>query len=240
MQAFAWDRCIAPDLLRWRARFSTALPAPLPIVLFVLPVTMPAYSPTASVALAFGPAARVTRTALLATLLALASLTTAPQRAWAQAEVATQVRSDYQAIETLIQQRRFDDAIAAADLYLSHNARDPQVRFLKGVAQTGAGLTDAAIASFSELIQVYPELPEPYNNLAALYAGQGDYGKARDALLQAVEANPDYAVAHENLGDIYIQLAAEQYRTAQQLDSRNRRLAPKLRLTEQLLSPSVP
>jgi Flp pilus assembly protein TadD len=160
-----------------------------------------------------------------------------PTSAQAQAAVAAQVNLAYQNIQQLIAERRYDAAIAAADRYLADNRRDPQVRFLKGVAQTGSGNTDAAIATFTELVQVYPELPEPYNNLAAIYAGRGDFDKARELLQQAVQANPAYAVAHENLGDIYIQLAAREYQQAQSLDARNSRLAPKLRLTSQLLAP---
>jgi len=160
-----------------------------------------------------------------------------PTSAQAQAAVAAQVNLAYQNIQQLIAERRYDAAIAAADRYLADNRRDPQVRFLKGVAQTGSGSTDAAIATFTELVQVYPELPEPYNNLAAIYAGRGDFDKARELLQQAVQANPAYAVAHENLGDIYIQLAAREYQQAQSLDARNSRLAPKLRLTSQLLAP---
>ncbi|KAF1018500.1 MAG: hypothetical protein GAK30_03650 [Paracidovorax wautersii] len=178
--------------------------------------------------------------AALAVATGLLAVATAPQAVRAQTTEAAQVSAAYQGIQSLIAQRRYAQAIEAADRYLEGNARDPQVRFLKGVAQTESGDTPAAIATFTELNQVYPELPEPYNNLAAIYAGQGDYDKARDALLQAIHANPAYATAYENLGDIYIELAAQQYRQAQSLDRRNARLAPKLRLIQQLLLPATP
>ena len=58
----------------------------------------------------------------------------------------------------------------------------------------------------------YPELPEPHNNLAVLYAQKGDYELARDELEAAIGAAPDYAIAYENLGDIYARLAAVQLR----------------------------
>jgi tetratricopeptide (TPR) repeat protein len=40
---------------------------------------------------------------------------------------------------------------------------------------------------FTKLTDDYPELPEPYNNLAVLYAAAGQYDKARAALEMAIE-----------------------------------------------------
>ncbi|HEY9025308.1 MAG TPA: tetratricopeptide repeat protein, partial [Burkholderiaceae bacterium] len=80
----------------------------------------------------------------------------------------------------------------------------------------------------------YPDLPEPYNNLAALYAANGDYGRARVTLEQAVRANPGYAIAHENLGDVYAALASQSYAKARQLDPTNAALDNKLALAREL------
>ena len=82
--------------------------------------------------------------------------------------------------------------------------------------------TDDAIKVFTELTEDYPELPEPYNNLAVLYATQGEYDKARKALEMAIRTHPSYAIAHENLGDIYATLASQAYDKALQLDSEQR------------------
>ena len=88
---------------------------------------------------------------------------------------------------------------------------------------------------FTELTEEYPELPEPYNNLAVLYAGQGDYDKARKALEMAIRTHPSYAVAHENLGDIYATLASQAYDKALQLDNNNVTARKKLALIKELL-----
>ena len=80
---------------------------------------------------------------------------------------------------------------------------------------------------FTRLTEDFPELPEPYNNLAALYAQRKEYDKARTALEMAVRANPDYALAHENLGDVYAKLAARAYERAHQIDAANRRARAK-------------
>jgi tetratricopeptide (TPR) repeat protein len=100
-------------------------------------------------------------------------------------------------------------------------------------------LTDAkrnmeAIALFQKLSDDYPDLAEPYNNLAALYAAAGDYAKARATLEQALRMNPGYATAHENLGDVYAALAAQSYARALKLDPGNLSVPPKLAIVREL------
>jgi tetratricopeptide (TPR) repeat protein len=124
--------------------------------------------------------------------------------------------------------------MSKADQYLSDKPRDPQMRFLKGVIQTQTGKSADAIATFTNLTKDYPELPEPYNNLAALYAQESQFDKARVALEMAIRTNPSYATAHENLGDVYAKLASQSYSKALQLDSKNTSLQPKLSLISNL------
>ena len=97
------------------------------------------------------------------------------------------------------------------------NPRDAQAKFKRGTVLAHLNRDDEAIAAFTELTQAYPELPEPYNNLAALYAKHGRYAEARAALETAIKANPSYALAYENLGDLYLRLANEAYKRAQRL-----------------------
>ena len=114
---------------------------------------------------------------------------------------------DYGDVTRLMRSGKLAEALLKADQYLAAKPRDPQMRFLKGVLQSEAGRKAEAIETFTGLTQEYPELPEPYNNLAVLYAGQSEFDKARAALESAIRTNPGYATAHENLGDIYAQLA---------------------------------
>jgi Flp pilus assembly protein TadD len=143
---------------------------------------------------------------------------------------------DYADVNQLAKQGKWDQALAKADQYLTAKPRDPQMRFLKGVIQAEAGKRADAIATYTQLTQEYPELPEPYNNLAVLYAQQNEYDKAREALEGAVRANPGYATAHENLGDVYAKLASQSYAKAQQIEPANASAASKLALVRQLLS----
>jgi Flp pilus assembly protein TadD len=138
----------------------------------------------------------------------------------------------------LVKDRQFASAQGALDVLLAQRPREPQARFLKGVVQTELGQDAAAIATFSALSEDYPELPEPYNNLAVLYAQKGEYEGARIALESAVKAAPDWAVAHENLGDIYVRLGAAQYATAAKLDRANKAAAGKLALARELVAPT--
>jgi Flp pilus assembly protein TadD len=135
----------------------------------------------------------------------------------------------------LIARHDYPAAAARIDALLAQRPREAQARFLKGVVQTARGEADAAIATFRALTEDYPELPEPYNNLAVLYAQKGDYNGARVALETALAAAPDFAVAHENLGDIYARLAAANYASAGTLDSANKTAPAKLVLVRQLL-----
>lgn len=125
-------------------------------------------------------------------------------------------------------------ALLRADQFLSTKPKDPQMRFLKGVMLSDSRLFAQATVVFEKLIEDFPDLAEPYNNLAALYAAAGDFTKARAALEQALRTQPGYATAHENLGDVYAALASQSYRRALQLDPRNLTVAPKLALMQAL------
>src|SRR5574337_1014833 len=79
---------------------------------------------------------------------------------------------DYSDVSRLAQSGKTTEALARADSYRATNPRDPQMRFIKAGIEADMGKTDEAIAAYTELTRDYPELPEPYNNLAALYAGR--------------------------------------------------------------------
>ena len=144
---------------------------------------------------------------------------------------------DYAEITQLLKTGKAAEALAKADQRLAAAPRDPQLRFLRGVAQADSGKPADAIATFTKLTEEYPELPEPYNNLAVLYANQNQLDKARTALEMAIRTNPSYATAHENLGDIYAKLASQAYNKALQLDAANANsVKPKLALIRELFS----
>jgi tetratricopeptide (TPR) repeat protein len=143
---------------------------------------------------------------------------------------------DYDDVNALVRAGQLAQAMVKADLYLAGKPRDPQMRFLKGVIQSESGKPADAIATFTKITQDYPELPEPYNNLAVLYASQNQFDKARASLEMAIRTNPSYATAHENLGDVYARLASQAYSKALQLDVGNNAVPPKLALIRTLFT----
>ena len=126
------------------------------------------------------------------------------------------------------------EALARVDAFLAKNPRDMQMRFIKGVVLTEQGKTADAITIFTKLTEDHPDLPEPYNNLAVLFAASGQYDKARVALDMAIRTNPSYATAYENLGDVHAKLASQAYDKALQLDSGNSNAKSKLTLLRTL------
>jgi len=131
---------------------------------------------------------------------------------------------------------KLQPALEKVDAFLKVQPKDPQGRFLKGLVLTEQKKTSEAIQVFTGLTEDYPELPEPYNNLAVLYASQGNYDKAKSALELAIHTHPSYATAHENLGDIYAQLASRAYDRALQLDKTNASAQVKLAMVKDIFS----
>ena len=143
---------------------------------------------------------------------------------------------DYAEAGKLFRAGQQAQALERVDNFLKANPKDARGRFLKGLILTEQGKPADAIKLFSGLTEDYPELPEPYNNLAVLYASQGQYDKARGALEMAIRTHPSYATAHENLGDIYAKMASQAYDKALQLDKSNSAAQTKLEMIKELFS----
>jgi len=159
------------------------------------------------------------------TLVLLLSVVVTPARA-----------STHDEVNALMRAGKFTVALDRANAYLNSQPRDPQMRFLKGVIQRESGQTSQAIATFTQLTRDYPQLPEPYNNLAVLYASQNEYEKARSALEMALRTNPSYATAHENLADVYAKLASQAYHKALQFDGNNTEVQPNLAMIREVFN----
>jgi Flp pilus assembly protein TadD len=143
---------------------------------------------------------------------------------------------DYASVTQLVGAKQFKEALNKADVYLASKPKDPQMRFIKGVILTEMGQTADAMSLFTTLTQDYPELPEPYNNLAVLHAAKNQFEQARTSLEMAIRTNPSYAAAHENLGDVYLQLASQSYTKALTLEPNKTSVQPKLALIRTLFS----
>lgn len=156
------------------------------------------------------------------------------QPADARAELENQRRQ----AQAALNRRDPARALAMANAALQEAPGDARLRFLKGLALFQLKRMADAEHEFNGLIEEFPELPEPYNNLAVVRAAQGNLEGARDALEAAIRSVPDYAVAYQNLGDLYLQLAAQRWRHAQKLAPSPVR-ATRLKALETLLEPST-
>lgn len=164
------------------------------------------------------------RLLLLALGLSVAGLTALPARADSLGEASQLLKSGQHA-----------EALKQVNRHLAAKPRDAQGRFLKGVILTAQNKQKEAIEVFQKLTEDYPDLPEPYNNLAVIYAQQKQLDKARQALEQAIRTHPAYATVHENLDDIYSQLASQAYGKALLIDSSNASAQTKLAMINDLV-----
>ena len=173
---------------------------------------------------------RLITAALLA--LALGSVQAASQ----MEERAQQMHpSEFPAkIEKLLKDGNPAQALELADIGIRKNSRNPQLRFMKAVALENLSRTEEAEHELESLVRDYPEIPEPYNNLAVIEAGMGNLEHALEHLNQALRINPDFALARKNLGDVYLALARESYEMAAAKLKNNRVLARRLQTIKNL------
>jgi tetratricopeptide (TPR) repeat protein len=147
---------------------------------------------------------------------------------------------DIQDASKLLKAGQHQQALERVNKVLAAKPKDAQARFLKGLIYAEQGNTKDATDVFLALTKDYPDLPEPYNNLAVIYASQGQYDKARGALEQSIRTHPSYATAYENLGDVYAKLASQAYDKALQIDSANPVAKNKLALVRELVGGAAP
>lgn len=105
-------------------------------------------------------------------------------------------------------------AVQRVDRALGEQPTDPALRFLRAVLLADGGQGKEAEALYLELTRDFPELPEPFNNLAVLHAARGELDAARALLEEALRRDPGYAVAQENLGDVLLRQAQRAYADA--------------------------
>lgn len=142
-------------------------------------------------------------------------------------------------VQQLMEKGQLSAASSRVQAHLKKDSSDVQLRFLQAVIAAEQKKYDQAIRLFTALTQDHPTLPEPYNNLAVIYAIQGEDRKAAQVLEQAIRTNPSYATAHQNLGDVYARIANEAYAKALQLDNAQKAEKPKLTLISRIATPAA-
>lgn len=151
-----------------------------------------------------------------------------------------QATDDIAEIRELAASGRTYEALAELEPLLVAEPDRIEGLMLKGILLTQLGRVDEAKEIFLGLIRSSPDLPEPYVNLAAIYAGAGDYDLAVKILKRALATHPSYLAAYENLTKVYAKLASEAYRRALGDNAETDEEAVELVLVEQIYSPLTP
>jgi Flp pilus assembly protein TadD len=159
----------------------------------------------------------------------LALLLAGTAQVYGQDDLATMAK-----IQEMADAGEVQSAMEMLDQRIEADPKDVQARFLKGLLLMQQGQTSEARGVFSEIARLFPELPEAFNNLAAIYAQEGEYEKAQRALNSAKANAPDYPLIYSNLGDLYVKMAVDAYREALRLDPADDTSASKLEFLERM------
>lgn len=145
-----------------------------------------------------------------------------------QSTVPTVISTPHNDVRKLLRQAKYQQALLLVNKNLATNPRDPQMRFWQGFIFEQMGQPDMALQVYLDLTREFPELAEPFNNLGAIYAAKGDYPKAKAALDNALRANPNYAAAHENMGDLLVNMARQSYERSLTIEPKQRGISQKI------------
>lgn len=122
--------------------------------------------------------------------------------------------ADVRQLQLQVERQEYGPATVTGETLLQQYPQAVGVQFLTAYAYQMNNQPIAAIKLYQSLIAERPDLPEPRNNLAMIYLAQGDYDRASQMLIDAINTHQSYATAYDNLSRIYKGLASEAYRRA--------------------------
>ena len=137
-------------------------------------------------------------------------------------------------VERLVRNQRSAQALELADIGLKRNPKNVQLMFMRANLLQQLGRGEEARSALQRMIRDYPEIPEPYNNLAVIEAGLGNLETAESLLTKALVINADFGLARKNLADVYLSLALENYRRAEKALPGNKAVARRIETLERL------
>ena len=115
----------------------------------------------------------------------------------------------------LVKEERFEDALDLIEAEISNTAADVfDLQFQRAQLLLVTGQVEKAEHTYRSLITRYPARPEPYNNLARIYAGQGRLDQAAALLRAGLFTDPNYRKLFDNLNQVYSEQAARSLRRA--------------------------
>ena len=119
-------------------------------------------------------------------------------------------------------------ALKQLEARLSTRPDDSRAAYLKGLVLMQLGRSEEAERWYKMMQANFPDLPQPGNALAVIYAGRGDLPAAEAALRALLEKHPDHTSARVNLARLYVQMAQAEYEKALKDTPDNAMIARKL------------
>lgn len=102
----------------------------------------------------------------------------------------------------LFNQDRYESAIAQFVTYMVKVGENARAHRNIGRALEEIGQLDGAISSFNKAMRLEPNDPETYFDIALVYDLKDDHQTAITYYMRAIEIAPEYAEAHNNLGEL--------------------------------------
>jgi tetratricopeptide (TPR) repeat protein len=139
-------------------------------------------------------------------------------------------------VQRLMRAGELPAALERAERASAADAGDAKLRFLTGVILMDLKRDADALTVFERLTEDFPELAEPYNNIALLQARAGKLDEARAALETALRNDPSLRAARINLGDVYLRLAVRAWETVAAEAPGDAGLQRRLRAAREILA----
>ena len=143
-------------------------------------------------------------------------------------------------VQTLMAKGELESALRVSAEAMKGQTQDPQPRFLHAVVLMELRRDAEALLAFTRFSQEYPELPEPFNNLALLHVRAGHLELARQSLETALRNDPSHRAARANLGEVYLMMAVETWQQAAKSGQLDPRLMRKLEAARALVATGSP
>jgi len=154
-----------------------------------------------------------------------------------QSTLPTVISTPHNDVRKLLRQAKYPQALLLVNKGLAANPRDPQMRFWQAFLFEQLDQPDMAQQVYLDLTREYPDLVEGLFYLGFIYwMPASDYPNAKASLDAALRANPNYAAAHENMGDLLVNMARQSYERSLALEPKQRDIAQKIERLKPVLN----